>query len=120
MKRLIAVLAIVAGGVVSAQSSRDVVKFQLSQPAMVGEVELPAGTCTAGSLNSGNGNTALVFRCESGAHAVVLANPITAAPFEGTKPAGVVLTLRGDVQRIDQVWLGSNGSGYQIIHSHAE
>lgn len=119
MKRLIAVLAIV-GGVVSAQSSRDAVRFQLTQPAMVGEVELPAGVCTAGLLNSGNGNAALVFRCESGAQAVVLANPITAAPFEGTKSVGIVLTTRGDVMRIDQVWLGSNGSGYQIIHSHAE
>jgi hypothetical protein len=120
MNKLILTLAVAACGMLSAQSSKGVVRFQLAQPAMVGNVELPVGTCTVALMNTGSGNSALLFRCVSGAQAMVLANSVSEAVFEGHKPVGVVLTHHGDAYRVDQVWLSSNGGGYKIIPSHVE
>lgn len=120
MKHLILTLTLAACGTLFAQSSRDTIKFELTQPAMVGNVELPAGTCTVSLMNPANGNTALLFRCESGAQAMVLANPISGASFDSSKPVSVVLTHDGAAYRIDRIWLAAHASGYRIISSHNE
>jgi hypothetical protein len=113
MKNLIITLAavlIASGGILAAQSSYDTVKFHLDQPALVGDVELPAGNCTVNIVNSATGNNALLFRCGSGVQVIALANPLI--DTAGRK-AGVVLIFGDNGNRIDQVWLAS--TGYKII-----
>ena len=114
--KLICLTLTAACGLLSAQSFSDTLKTSFTHPVMVGTVQIPAGDCTITLLNSVSGNSTLLVRAASGEQAVVLANPINDEnTFDSNREAGVVLSTRGGVYRLDKIWLASKGMGFQVL-----
>ncbi len=94
-------------------------KLHSSTAFMVGGTELPAGDNTIQMLDSSDGNIVLLVRSTAGPKAMVLTNPL-----HGTAPVGhgevqVSLQHRGNVYRLDQIWLPDH-TGFQILHAGIE
>src|SRR5258708_18154105 len=101
-------------GAAYAQDAMEVVKFHSSTAIMVGGKELPAGDDTIQVRGISDGNVVLLIRSESGAQAFVLTNRLNDTAPHGNGEVQVTLQRRGDVYRLDHIWLPDH-TGYQVL-----
>ncbi len=106
-------------GAASAQDPLELVKFHSSTAIMVAGTELPAGDDTIQAIGASDGNVVLLVRSEFGPQAFVLTNRLNGAAHHGNGDAQVTLQRRGNVYRLDRIWL-SDLIGYQVLHLAAE
>jgi len=97
----------------------ELVKFHSSTAIMVAGTELPAGDNTIQVRGVSDGNVVLLVRSESGPQAFVLTNRLYDAAPHGNGEVQVTLQRRGDVYRLDRIWLHEH-TGYQVLQSDAE
>src|SRR5882762_3888542 len=106
-------------GIASAYNSMDTMKFHSATAIMVAGTELPAGDNTIQVLGASDGNVVLLVRSESGPQAFVLTNRLNGATPQGNGEVRVTLQRRGDVYRLDQIWL-TDHIGFQVLQSGTE
>ena len=103
----------------SAQDPMDLVKFHSATAIMVGGTELPAGEDTIQVRGINDGNVVLLVRSEFGPQAFVLTNRLNDAAHHGNGEVQVTLQRRGDVYRLDHIWLPDH-TGYQVLQAGTE
>jgi len=86
---------------------------------MVAGTEIPAGENTIQVLSASDGNVVLLVRSESGPQAFVLTNRLNGGAPRVSGEVHVTLQRRGDVYRLDQIWLADH-TGFQVLQPGAE
>ncbi len=106
-------------GAASAQDPMELVKFHSSTAIMVAGTELPAGDDTIQVRGISDGNVVLLVRSEFGPQAFVLTNRLNGDAPHGNGEVQVTLQRRGDLYRLDHIWLPDH-TGYQVLQPSTE
>jgi len=121
MTRFLTTIGAALSGVCGAfaANTNDLVKFHSTTPILIAGTELPAGDDTIQVLDGTDGNAVLLVRSESGQQVMVLTNRLNGTGIHAACAAQVTLQRRGNVYRLDRIWLDDR-TGFQVLQPSAE